>query len=107
MNRRTVNCSACVANSNSKFYFGNDNKKRLTSVSIKLVWDNVLKKLYLDLYPLNIVEFGDRRIAADVEFPNRYEITIEIAKGARNAKKESELFLKYLQEKCRSINECL
>lgn len=103
MNRRTVNCSACAANSNSKFYFGNDNKKRLTSVSLELVWDNVLKKLYLDMYPLNIVDFGDRRIATDVEFPNRYEFTIEIAKGARNAKKESELFLKYLQENAEAL----
>ena len=103
MNRRTVNCSACVDNNNSKFYFGDGNKKRLTSVSLELVWDNVLKKLFLDMYPLNIVEFGDRRIAADVEFPNRYEFTIEIAKGARNAKKESELFLKYLQENAEAL----
>ena len=103
MNTKTVNCSVCVANNNSKFFFGNDNKKRLTSVSIQLVWDNVLKKLFLDIYPLNVVDFGDRRIAADVEFPSPYEFTIEIAKGARNAKKESELLLKYLEENAEAL----
>lgn len=103
MNTKVINCSVCVANNDSKFFFGSDNKKRLTYVSLELVWDNVSKKLYLDIYPLNVVDFGDRRIAADVAFPNPYEFKIEIAKGARNAKKESELFLKYLEENAEAL----
>lgn len=103
MNRRTVNCSVCVANNDSKFFFGNDNKKRLTSVSLELVWDNVSKKLFLDMYPLNVVDFGDRRIAADVEIPSPYGFNIEIAKGTRNAKKESELLMKYLEENAQAL----
>lgn len=98
MNMKIVNCSVCVANNDSKFFFGTDNKKRLTSVSIQLVWNKVEKKLFLDMYPLNVVDFGDRRIAADVAIPSPYEFTIEIAKGARNAKKESELLLKFLED---------
>ena len=100
---KTVNCSVCVANNDSKFFFGNDNKKRLTSVSIQLVWDKVSKKLFLDMYPLNVVDFGNRHIAADVAIPSPYELTIEIAKGARNAKKESELFLKYLEDNAQAL----
>ena len=100
---KTVNCSVCVANNDSKFFFGSDNKKRLTSVSIQLVWDKAAKKLYLDMYPLNVVDFADRRIAADVAIPSPYEFNIEIAKGTRNAKKESELLLKYLEDNAQAL----
>lgn len=103
MNRRTVNCSVCVANNDSKFFFGNDNKKRLTSVSLELVWDNVVKKLFLEMCPLNVVDFGDRQLAADVEIPSPYGFNIEIAKGTRNAKKESELLMKYLEENSEAL----
>ena len=75
---KIVNCSVCVANGDSK-------------VSIQLVWDNVLKKLFLEMYPLN------------VEIPNPYGFTLEIAKGSRNAKKESELLLKYLEDNAAAL----
>ena len=39
------------------------------------------------MYPLNVVDFGDKHIAADVEIPSPYGFTLEIAKGSRNAKK--------------------
>lgn len=78
MNTKIVNCSVCVANNDSK-------------VSIQLVWDNVLKKLFLEMYPLN------------VEITSTYGFNIEIAKGSRNGKKESELLLKYLEDNAAAL----
>lgn len=75
---KIVNCSVCV--------FNNDFK-----VSIQLVWDNVLKKLFLEMCPLN------------VEITSPYGFNIEIAKGSRNGKKESELLLKYLEDNAAAL----
>lgn len=75
---KIVNCSVCVANNDSK-------------VSIQLVWDNVLKKLFLEMYPIN------------VEITSPYGFNIEIAKGSRNAKKESELLMKYLEDNAAAL----
>lgn len=75
---KIVNCLVCVANNDSK-------------VSIQLVWDNVLKKLFLEMYLLN------------GEITSPYGFNIEIAKGTRNAKKESELLLKYLEENSEAL----
>lgn len=75
---KIVNCLVCVANNDSK-------------VSIQLVWDNVLKKLFLEMYPLN------------GEITSPYGFNIEIAKGSRNAKKESELLMKYLEDNAAAL----
>lgn len=100
---KTINCSIFVPNNDSKFFFKNDNKKRLTSVSIKLIWDWDSKKLYLNMYPLNIVDCGCTHIAADVQFPSPYEFNLEIAKGTRNSIKESELLIKYLKDNAQTL----